>query len=84
MALLEMQGQINLSRLLEFTVVVRQRLKVLTTSNLSQIRSVSGNSSPFGNIPRMFCSSSPRRDLGRTRELILRNKRAHISQKAKL
>ena len=33
MALLEMHGQINLSRLLEFTVAVRQRLKVLTKSN---------------------------------------------------
>ena len=29
-------------------------------------------------------SRSPRRDLGRTQELVLRNKRAHISQKARL
>ena len=46
-ALLEMQGQINLSRLLEFTVAVRQRLKVLTTSNLSSKRR-SHNSSEVG------------------------------------
>ena len=47
-------------------------------------RSVPGQETRHLTHRNPVSSRSPRRDLGRTQELVLRNKRAHISQKARL